>query len=161
MPLATKKPAQAAPGSRAAYESDFYSWAKEQAALLRAGRLDALDRDNLAEEIESLARNEFDKLVSFLRLIMLHMLKWDHQPLKRSRSWTGSIRLHRIHARRVLEDNPGLKSRLDDALERAYEAARVEASTETGLPEARFPEQLPYSWTEITEREFVLPPRSR
>jgi len=39
---------------RAEYERDFYSWSLEQARLLREGRTDALDRDNLAEEIELL-----------------------------------------------------------------------------------------------------------
>ncbi len=37
----------------AEYERDFYSWLMEQARHLREGRFDALDRDNLAEEIES------------------------------------------------------------------------------------------------------------
>ena len=38
------------------YESDFYAWAMEQAALLRERRLDAADIDNIAEEIESMGR---------------------------------------------------------------------------------------------------------
>ena len=37
-----------------AYETDFYAWAMEQAALLRAGRFAAADTANIAEEIESL-----------------------------------------------------------------------------------------------------------
>jgi hypothetical protein len=41
---------------RAAYERDFYSWLMEQARFVREGRWSALDRDNLAEEIESLVR---------------------------------------------------------------------------------------------------------
>ena len=41
---------------RAEYERDFYSWSLEQARHLRDGRFGALDRDNLAEEIESLGR---------------------------------------------------------------------------------------------------------
>ena len=34
------------------YASDFYVWAEEQAALLRARRFDALDLDHLIEEAE-------------------------------------------------------------------------------------------------------------
>ncbi|HEY3836113.1 MAG TPA: DUF29 domain-containing protein, partial [Bryobacteraceae bacterium] len=73
--------ANLAPGDepvRAEYERDFYSWSLEQARLLRDGRTEALDRDNLAEEIESLGREQFNKLVSALRVAMMHMLKWDH-----------------------------------------------------------------------------------
>ena len=39
-----------------AYETDFYAWAMEQAALLRAGRFGAADIANIAEEIESMGR---------------------------------------------------------------------------------------------------------
>ena len=46
----------------AACESDFYSWSQEQARLIRAGRLDAIDRENVAEEIQSLGREQFNKL---------------------------------------------------------------------------------------------------
>ena len=81
--------ADLAPGDepvRAEYERDFYSWLMEQARHLREGRYEALDRDNLAEEIEALGREQFNKLVSALRVLMLHMLKWDHQTALRSRS---------------------------------------------------------------------------
>jgi Domain of unknown function DUF29 len=45
-----------------AYDRDFYSWLMEQARLVREGRWDELDRDNLAEEIKSLGREQFTKL---------------------------------------------------------------------------------------------------
>src|SRR6266446_5324856 len=76
----------------AEYERDFYSWLMEQARHVRAGRWDALDRDNLAEEIESLGREQFNKLESALRVLLLHILKWDHQRDKRTRSWALSVR---------------------------------------------------------------------
>src|SRR5437764_12038298 len=80
----------------AGYERDFYSWLMEQARHVRDGRWDALDRDNLAEEIESLGREQFNKLESALRVLMTHMLKWDHQPSRRSRSWSLSIEAQRL-----------------------------------------------------------------
>ena len=58
---------------RAAYERDFYSWLMEQARLIREGRWSAIDRDNLAEEIESLGREQFNKLESALRVLLLHL----------------------------------------------------------------------------------------
>ena len=153
MPLAkTKEPS--APPSGASYEGDFYTWTQEQRALLRAGRLDAIDRDNIAEEIESLGRNEFDKLVSFYALVMLHMLKWEHQPNLRSRSWATSIERHREDAAEVLDDNPGLKHRLDQALARAYRRARLDAAAETGLRKATFPESCPFTLEELMRRPY-------
>jgi hypothetical protein len=46
------------------YHRDFYSWLMEQARHLRAGRWAALDRENLAEEIESLGREQFKQRLS-------------------------------------------------------------------------------------------------
>jgi len=139
-----------------AYERDFYSWSLEQARLIRAGRLAAIDRENVAEEIESLSREQFNKLESALRVLMLHMLKWDHQPELRSRSWALSIKAQRLELDDVLGDNPGLRPRIGEATARGYRRARLEAARETGLDEQRFPEQCPYSWDEIVSREFSL-----
>ena len=149
--------ADLAPGDepvRAEYERDFYSWLMEQARHIRDGRFDALDRDNLAEEIESLGREQFNKLVSALRVAMMHMLKWDHQPAARSRSWGLSIQEQRLEIADVLADNPGLKPRLGEAMARAYRRARLEAARETGLDEAEFPSTCPYSFDDITARSF-------
>ncbi|MFZ2871945.1 MAG: DUF29 family protein [Zavarzinia sp.] len=44
--------------NRSLYDRDFYAWANEQAALLRAGKLDKADIANIAEEIESMGRSE-------------------------------------------------------------------------------------------------------
>src|SRR5437588_5741318 len=96
----------------AAYDRDFYSWSLEQARLVREGRWDAVDRDNVAEEIESLGREQFNKLASALRVLMLHMLKWDHQPALRSRSWMLSIETQRLDLGDIMADNPGLKPRI-------------------------------------------------
>jgi hypothetical protein len=153
MPLAKTKERGAAPAG-AAYEGDFYTWTQQQGALLRAGRFDEIDRENIAEEIESLGRNEFDKLVSFYRLIMLHMLKWEHQPNLRSQSWANSIEIHRFHAQEVLEGNPGLKPRRDEALHRGYRGARLEAIKETGLRKSTFPENSPFTLEEILSRPY-------
>ena len=134
------------------YDHDFYSWLMEQARYLRERRFDALDRDNLAEEIESLGREQFNKLVSALRVLMAHMLKWDHQPSLRSRSWVLSIEEQRIEIADVLADNPGLKPRVAEAITRAYRRARIEAARESGLDEAQFPSTCPYSFDELISR---------
>ena len=137
-----------------AYEDDFYTWTQEQGARLRSGDLASRDLENLAEEIESLGRSEFNSLVSAWRVILLHMLKWDHQPERRTRGWTLSIAEQRAQATYVLKDNPGLKSRLDEALERAYHGARLGAAKETKLSLRRFPERCPYNREEMLTRPF-------
>jgi hypothetical protein len=138
----------------AEYERDFYSWLMEQARHVRDGRWGAVDRENLAEEIESLGREQFNKLESALRVLLTHILKWDHQPERRSRSWLLSIEAQRVELENVLTDNPGLKPRLAEAIARGYRRARIEAAKETGIETGGFPETCPYSFEEIASREF-------
>ena len=136
------------------YEHDFYGWLVEQARHVRDGHWNAVDRENLAEEIESLGREQFNKLESALRVLMLHMLEWDHQPEKRSRSWALTARTQRLEVEDVLSDNPSLKPRIAEAIARGYRKARVEAAKETGLDEHVFPASCPYDWSEVMGREL-------
>lgn len=143
---------------RARYDRDLYSWAVEQAALLRAGRIAEADVLNIAEEIDDVGNEQYSRLESALRIVLLHLLKWDHQPERRSRSWWASIRVQRNHVRRVLKKNPGLKPEVDGAIVEAYETARIEASAQTSLELEVFPLDCPYSWDEIMERPIDWPP---
>lgn len=86
----------------ATYKDDYAAWAFDQAKRLRALKSNDLDIENLAEEIESLGKGEVNKLESLLSLIMLHMLKWDHQPVFRSVSWESSISKGRVQLTRQL-----------------------------------------------------------
>lgn len=137
------------------YQTDVYAWSIEQARLLREGRLDEVDRENVAEEILDVGRTEYRVLESALRVLLVHILKWDHQPERRSRSWENTVREQRQVVENQLQDNPSLKARLDEAVGRAYRGARLAASSETDMEVARFPETCPYSWEEIMEREFA------
>jgi hypothetical protein len=141
---------------QANYHRDFYSWLMQQAAYLRAGRWSALDRENLAEEIESLGREQFNKLESALRVLLLHMLKWDHQSERRGRSWWATIGEQRLRIEDLLADNPGLRPRIEEAIMRAYRRARLRAVKETDIEERQFPESCPYSWDDIVSREFPI-----
>jgi hypothetical protein len=136
---------------------DLYSWAVRQAELLRAGRLSEIDPIAIAEEIDDVGMEKYHRLEDALRVVMLHLFKWDHQPDRRSRSWTLSTLEHRRRVHRQLRSSPSLKSQLDEALEGAYEDARLEAANETGLPLSAFPVRRPFEYAEIMERSIVWP----
>ena len=142
------------------YDRDLYTWCTEQAALLRAGRLDAVDLANVAEEIESLGKEQANKLESAYRVLLMHLLKWRFQPALRSRGWRGTITRKRLNAPRVLRDNPGLKSRRAKLLRSAYADARREAASETSLPLATFPDVGPFSLEQVMDDDFLpdVPP---
>ena len=136
------------------YESDFYAWAMEQAALLRARRFDTADIDNIAEENESMGRGEKRELVNRLAVLLLHLLKWQFQPGFRSPSWSATIREQRLRLSDHLSDNPSLSAHLDEALNRAYRLAVIGAARETGMPESVFPKSSPYSFDEAADETF-------
>lgn len=146
--------------SRASHAGDLHAWAQQQAALLRAGRVAEADLPHIAEELDDLVGAQYDKLESALRVLLMHMLKWDHQPQRRGRSWANSIATQRYAIARVLRKNPSLKARLDEAIADAWGDARRAASSETDLPLSAFPEALPYDWAAIMDRAFDFdPPR--
>lgn len=153
----------AANSSATRYEDDLYTWVQEQVALLRAGRLEEVDAQNVAEELADVGRSEFAKLVSAIEVLTMHMLKWDHQPALRSRSWEGTVGVQRDHIKDVLADNPALKHQLSRALERGYRYARNRAVAETKLPLDTFPVVCPYTFDELMTREiaYVAKPKRR
>ena len=140
--------------SNSLYERDFYAWANEQAALLRAGRLDEAEIANIAEELESMGTSEKRELVSRLSVLLLHVLRWQFQPSRRGTSWRNSIELQRAEVLDHLGDNPSLKSKLDDAMTSAYRRARVDAIDETGLAASAFPADCQWSYGEIIDETF-------
>ena len=143
--------------SAVSYETDYSAWIATQAALLQAGRFGDLDIVNLVDEVESLGRSEFDAFVSAVEVVLVNMLKWDAQPSKRTRSWIASIVEHRRRIERRLEDNPSFKSRLADAIRRAFDTATARAASEANLPLDVFPTDNPFDWDAITTRPHELP----
>lgn len=135
---------------------DLYAWANRQAALIRAGRLDSLDLDRIAGELDDLGSEIYERLESALTVLFMHMLKWDFQKDRRSRSWEATIREQRKRIAKLLSENPSLKSKLESALEAGYGYGRDRASGETDVPVENFPENSPYSWQDITERDFLI-----
>jgi len=136
------------------YETDFYAWANEQVALLRAGNLAAADIDNIAEEIESMGRSEKRELVNRLAVLLTHLLKWRFQPARRSKSWRLTIVGQRLRLADHLKDNPSLMAKLDDAIQNAYRLALVDAERQTHLDRESSPDPCLWTSTQILDEEF-------
>ena len=133
----------------APYEEDFAAWAEAQAEALRAGRLDALDLANLAEEIGDLSNRERDAVESHETLVM-HLLKWRYQPDRRSRSWEATIKVARRNIAKLLRRSPSLRRELAAALDEVYPNARIRAGAATGLADDAFPGACPFSLDQVT-----------
>ena len=136
------------------YDQDFFTWTQEQAAALRAGRFQALDRLHLADEIADMGRSEQRALASRLAVIIAHLLKLRVQVERtpsNEKSWHNSVATQRRQVQRLLKKNPGLKNPdlLAEAMESAWDDGRDLAIRETGLDPERFPEDNPYRLEEL------------
>lgn len=143
------------------YETDFWLWTQEQAARLRRtaelrpNLPEALDWGNLAAEVESLGSSLSRELLSRYRVLLAHLLKWLHQPARRSRSWRATIRTQRDEIESLLDGNSSLAARREEQLHRAYPKARALASDETGLPPETFPAECPFALEQVEDHDFL------
>lgn len=147
-----------APARSSLYDTDFYEWTQQQARLLRDGRWRELDLDNLVDEVESVGRSSRHEIGSRLAVVLEHLLKWEHQPAKRKYGWRASLREQRAAIELVIGDSPSLQREPARALARAYRLARVRAAADTGLREADFPAECPYTVEQALDWRYLPGP---
>ncbi len=111
-----------------AYHADFTAWLLKQAQHLRAREADALDWDNLAEEIEDMGKSEFREVESRLRTILVHLLKLGLSRTNTPRGgWIETVQTQRNGLEAVLRDSPSLRPRAESALPALYDRAKRDA----------------------------------
>ncbi|QYE34853.1 DUF29 domain-containing protein [Polymorphobacter sp. PAMC 29334] len=107
--------------SEAGYDTDFFEWSMQQAELLRAGRLDLVDRENIAEEIEGLGNSDKRQVATRMARVIEHLLKLRFSTAQDPRTdWRVSATYQRQDIELIFEDSPSLRARRDDSLPRAW-----------------------------------------
>jgi hypothetical protein len=136
------------------YDTDFYAWTIEQAALLRAGNFSAVDTANIAEEIESLGRRDRREVSDRLAALLCHLLIWRFQPPARGPGRRGNIGDERRQLGLVLDDSPSLRAQLGSILATVYADARELAEEEAELPESTYPSVCPWTVDQALDWKF-------
>jgi hypothetical protein len=137
------------------YERDYYSWALQQARALKEHRMEDLDWENLSDEVESLAKTERREFRSRLEVLLEHLLKWQFQASRRSRSWRTTIAQQRLKIAEHLDENPGLKPSVTDILAQAYKAARLEVTGRYLRPsDPQPPASCPWTFEQVMDEQF-------
>lgn len=140
------------------YADDIVLWSERQADLLRrraAGELvnDArLDWLNIAEEIESVGRNDKREVRSRLARLCQHLLKWAYQPDQRSSGWRGTIREQRHELHDLFDDSPSLRGFATASLARSYARGLDDARDETG--QVTMPDTCPWTLEQLLNETF-------
>jgi hypothetical protein len=139
----------AGPGNAPSYEDDFVAWLEDQAQRARRGETESLDLENIAEELEGMARSDRREIRNRLTVLLTHLLKYQYQPRRRSSAWLGTIGEQRSRIATVIDDSPSLRSFPHSVLDRCYVEARSRAAIETRLSERDFPERCPFPLEDV------------
>ncbi|MBY0512928.1 MAG: DUF29 domain-containing protein [Gemmataceae bacterium] len=142
------------PATGTFYETDETGWLEATADLIRRGRVDEVDTASLVEFLTDMATRDRREVVSRLRVLLAHLLKWHFQPTHRSNSWRSSIRNQRLELQDTLESRT-LRNHAESVFDAAFAAARRIAADETGLAVATFPTVSPWTLDEaVTDADL-------
>ncbi|WP_169975751.1 DUF29 domain-containing protein [Tautonia rosea] len=136
------------------YELDETAWLDLMADLAREGRVEEFDLAHLAEFLSDIARRDRREVESRLVVLLLHLLKWEFQPDRRTRSWRAPLIEQRQELNAVASKGV-LRAHAEETLPAVYERAVERAAAETGLPVDRFPSECPYPLEQLLT--MVLP----
>ncbi|ELR96259.1 DUF29 domain-containing protein [Gloeocapsa sp. PCC 73106] len=125
--------------SRNLYDQDYYLWLESTAKLLQLQKFHEVELFNLVEEITDMGKNEKRAITSNLRILLMHLLKYQYQP------WLFTIVEHRQRIKESLAMSPSLRSYYRQVFAQSYQDARELAAAETGLSVSSFPENPPFT----------------
>ena len=137
------------------YTTDFNKWVEQTAQLLRSRRWQDLDIQHLIEEVEDLGKSERRGVASQLTRLLLHLLKWQYQPQRRSDSWLDSITDARTQIDLAIADSPSLRSHPEEQLKQSYQRARRQAAKQSKMPLEVFPEDCPYALDLVLDEDWL------
>ncbi len=143
------------PANAPAYEDDFVAWLEDQAQRARRGEIDALDLENIAEELEGMARSDRREIRNRLTVLLVHLLKCWVRPERRSAGWLGTIAEQRDGITTVLDDSPSLRAYPAEILDRCYSSARRKAADQMRQSERGFPEGCPFAIGEVLDPRWL------
>ena len=144
------------------YDSDFYRWTQEQAALLRqvpGERINLpIDWNHAADEIEDMGRSDLHAANSRIGLILEHLLKLEHSPAEDPRyGWIDTVARCRDDLSRTLDDSPSLWPKLPERWRKEYALARrraVRGLARDGIDMTEIPADPPYTLDQVIDPDW-------
>lgn len=132
--------------------TSHYQTAQEIEQELERGNIQEAST-GLKELIEALGRSEKRALKSHLTRLMAHVIKWETQPDKRSRSWIATIYNAREEIKDIQEETPSLTNEIiDEVWEKCFKAAKREAEGDMNQDSS----VIELSWEEVFENKYNL-----
>lgn len=97
------------------YERDFNLWVEQTIVAIKQGDFQAIDWQNLLEEIEDINASQKRALRSFTQRLIEHIFKlmyWESEKQRNENGWKQEVMSFRREIRNILEDSPSLKNYL-------------------------------------------------
>jgi hypothetical protein len=144
------------------YDHDYYAWVQNQVRALREHRIEDIDFENVAEEIDDLGKSEKWSIESHLQTLIEHLLKLAYtQGMIRERNdrlWRGTVKLARAKIRRRLAQSPSLQGKMGELFAVAYDDGRIKMLSRINLPEDRVPTTAPWPLEQVLDDNFMPKP---
>jgi Domain of unknown function DUF29 len=137
------------------YEEDFVAWLEDQARHARRRELDALDLDNIAEELEGMARSDRREIRNRLIVLLGHLLQCQARPQGLSSSLLGTIAEERDQIGILLRDSPSLRGYPEKLIEDCYPTARQKAAVQMRMSEGAFPGHCPFTAADVLDSGWL------
>ncbi|MBP0027729.1 DUF29 domain-containing protein [Roseofilum sp. Guam] len=136
------------------YDRDYYLWLETTSQLLRDRKLEGIDVEHLAEELEDMGKSEKGAITSNLEILLMHLLKYQYQLEKQTNSWRYTIYEHRKRLQKAFKDSPSLRGYFEQVFDSCYTEARTMAALETGMNRDDFPELCPFAIAETLDSDY-------
>ncbi len=119
------------------YDRDFNLWVEATVTALKAKNMNAIDWDNLIEEVEDMGRSQKHALESYLQRLIEHLLKlkyWTQEKERCYKGWRSEVVNFRNRIKRILKKNPSLKNYLIEQYPEIYRDAIASMSEQFDIP---------------------------
>ncbi len=137
------------------YSRDENLWYFENVKLIREGKLDLVDWEHIAEALEDMGKRDFREILSRLKILLIHLIKWMFQKDKRTKSWQQTIDEQRDELNSEFEFSKNEKNYAKENYKSTYQRAKKLASKETGLPLSTFPEEPPFTFEQAIDEDWM------
>ena len=137
------------------YETDDYLWLLATIDLLKQGRFDEVDLENLIEELEDLGSEKKNAVVSLLEQVIRHLLLlqyWQEEYERNGYHWQGEIVNFRNQLKRRLTGN--LRNYLTQEMLEIYADALEYVKVKTKF-QVDFPEECPYTLEQLLDKDYL------
>jgi Domain of unknown function DUF29 len=138
------------------YETDFVLWTEKTAELLRQKNYDAVDWENVIEEIECMGRNDRHAVESLLVQLIKHLLKLAYRESERERNarhWVTEIDEFRSQLEKKLESTT-LANHVRDYFEKAYSDAKKSLIRTRVFAKDSLPLEPPFSLEQVLDGDW-------